>query len=340
MLIILDCCYAGDLGITLTSPDNMLKIKPGLFVMCGCAAREKCMSVDALEHTIFTYFFLHYFKRHQCKIQHQCRRQFAVKQAMEDITKLCLNFSSLYVLYDHNKRELQPRIMNPTLDRLDYREVDVGIDEPDSSPRFESVIQLVERGQPKPAPHSEVIRWLKSPMTQNALFTLYSKDTFSETLHKGILSALLYSAACIQFVHDKAHLEERNLFLMIVIDVLGAIGFVYPEVNANICHLITGLQHYMQPILLGEIDIKFLLALLSEMNQMVKKATKPDNSVTALAVSHDTEDGDDEVDGPATQSNMLNKVAINLGYLRICNSYTIYVFRRHYNTADCHTGSP
>ena len=123
VLVILDCCYAGDLGTTLTSTDNVNipKITPGLFVMCGCTAREKCLSVDALEHTIFTYFFLHYLE----KIQHRCRGKFAVKQAMEDITKLCFNFSSLYVLYDHDKGEFQPRTMNPTLDRLDYPEVEV-----------------------------------------------------------------------------------------------------------------------------------------------------------------------------------------------------------------------
>ena len=308
VLIILDCCYAGNLGTTLTSPGNMLKIKLSLFVMCGCAAREKCMSVDALEHTIFTYFFLHCLKTHQCKIQHQCMGQFAVKQAMEDITELCFNFSSLYLSYaDHNKGELQPRTMNPTLDRLDYREIEVGIDEPDSPSRLESVIQLFELGRPKPAPHSEVVKWLKSPMIQNALFTLYSKDTFSETLHKAILSALLYSAASIQYIHDKTHLEERNLFLMMVINVLGAIGFAYPEVDINMFHLITGLKHYMQPMLFEGINIMFLHALLSE---MAKKATEPDNVITALTVSNDTEDGDDEVDGSATsQSNMLNKVA-------------------------------
>ena len=189
-------------------------------------------------------------KTYQCKIQHQCHGQFAVKQAMEDIAELCFNFSSLYLSYaDLNKGELQPCTMNPTLDRLDYREIEVGIDEPDSPSRLESVIQLFELGQPKPAPHSEVVKWLKSPMTQNALFRLYSKDTFSETLHKAILSALLYSAASIQYIHDKTHLEERNLFLMMVINVLGAIGFAYPEVDINMFHLITGLKHYMQPML-------------------------------------------------------------------------------------------
>lgn len=303
VLIILDCCYAGDLGTILTSPDNILKIKPGMFVMCGCTAREKCMSVDALEHAIFTYFFLHYLEK-----QHQYRGQFAVKQAMEYITKLCFNFSSLFVSYDHNKGEFQPRTMNPTLDRLDYPEVEVGLEEPDFS-RLESVIGLFEQGQPKHTPHSEVVKWLKSPMTQNALFMLYSKDTFSETLHKGILSALLYSAACIQYIHDKAHLEERNLFLMTVINVLGAISFVYPQVDVNIIHLITGLKYYMQPIILGEMNILSLHVLLSEL-EMVKNATGSHNPVTIpLAASDDAEDGDNEVDCPAAaHSNMLNKV--------------------------------
>ena len=302
VLIILDCCYAGNLGTILTSPDNMLKIKPGLYVMCGCAAREKCTSVDALGHSIFTYFFLRYLERHQCI------GQFAIKQAMEDITELCLSFSSLLV--SHNEGQLQPGKMNPTLDKLDVHVYDVNtsIDQPDSC-RFGLIIQLFERGRPKPFPHLEVENWLKSSVIQEALNTLYAKVTFSEELQEGIFSAMLYSAASIQYVHDKTHLEERNLFLMTVISILGAIGYVYPEVNASIFHLITGLEHYSQAAIVGEMKMNSLNELFSE---MIEEATKADDNTMTQDPIVAAENGDDEVDCFIIQPNKFNKVAITV----------------------------
>ena len=309
VLVILDCCYAGDLGTALTSPDNMLKIKPGLFVMCGCAAREKCTSIDALGHSIFTYFFLDYLKRHHCI------GRFAVKQAMEDITELCFNFSSLLVLYSHEKGELRPGTMNPTLDTLDVHVNDLNEDVPDfGGNRFELVVQLFDQGRPKPVPHPAVEKWLRLPATQNALHTLYSKVAFSEALQEGILSSLLYSAASIQYARDKSCLEERNLFLTTVISVLGAIGFACPEVNLTIFHLITGLEHYMAPV--QRINTKSLDSLLSEMVE-VACSTVPDNIVSSG--SYESESGGDEVDFIAVQPHVPNKV---LKY--VCKAQGIY----------------
>ena len=98
VLVILDCCYAGDLGTVLTAPDNMHRIKSHLFVMCGCAAREKCSSFDALGHSIFIYFLLCYLKRYPSK------GQFLIEEAMEYVKKLCLSFSSL--IENHDKEHL------------------------------------------------------------------------------------------------------------------------------------------------------------------------------------------------------------------------------------------
>ena len=303
-LIILDCCYAGDLGTILTSPDNMPKINPGLYVMCGCAAREKCMSIDALGHSIFTYFFLHYLERHHCI------GQFAIKQAMEDITELCLSFSSLLV--SHDEEQLQPGKMNPTLDKLDVHahDVNISIDQPDSC-RFELVIRLFEQG-PKPMPHPEVEKWLKSFIIQDALSILYAKVTLSEELQEGIFSAMLYSAASIQYVHDKTHLEERNLFLTTVIRIMEAIGFAYPEVNATIFHLITGLEHYSQAAIVGKMKMKSLNDLYSEMTEEATKAGADDNTMTVGSVVA-AENGDDEVDCFTVQLKF-HKVTIS-----VCN---------------------
>ena len=302
VLMIFDCCYAGDLGTALTSPDNLLKIKPGLFVMCGCAAKEKCTSVDALGHSIFTYFFLDYLRR-----QH-CMGRFEVKEAMKEITELCYSFSSLLVSYNDKRGELQPHEMHPIFDALDVHVTDVIIprtprDEPDSG-RLERVIQFNERGQPKPLPHPEVEKWMTSPLIQNALSTLYSKATITEALQEGILSSLLYSAASVQYAHDKTSLGNRNHFLMTVISVLGAIGCAYNEINAPILHLITGLKHYIQPAK-ERVNTEPLNDLLSEMEKVQRK--KSNDTVTKVDC-HGTQDGGDEVDGPVVQPNLSVKI--------------------------------
>ena len=306
-LIILDCCYAGDLGTILTSPDNMLKINPSLYVMCGCAAKEKCTSIDALGHSIFTYFFLCYLERHHCI------GQFAIKQAMEDITELCLSFSSLLV--SHDEEQLQPGKMNPTLEKLDVHahDVNVSIDQTDSS-RFELVIRLfepeLEQDSPKPMPHPEVEKWLKSFIIQDALRILYAKVTLSEELQEGIFSAMLYSAASIQYIHDKTHLEERNLFLTTVISILGAIGYVYPEVNATIFHLITGLEHYSQAAIVGKMKMKSLNDLYSEMTEEAMKAGVDESIMMISGSVVAAENGDDEVDCFTVQPNF-HKVTVS-----------------------------
>ena len=289
VLIIFDCCFAGNLGTTLTSIDNALKIKPSLSVMCGCAAKEKCLSFTALRHSIFAYFLLHYLKSHHCV------GQFEVKQAMEDIAELCFSFSSLFVSYNHDTEELQPGKMNPML------LCRTSIDEPDCS-RFESLVQLFERGRPKPVPHEEVDKWLNSLIVQKSLEILHLKVSFSETMQDGIFYAMLYSAASIQYRHDKTSLENKNLFIVIAINVLGAIGCVYPEVNVTVSHLILGLEYYKLPIqrakLAGEMkfNMKFLDDLCSNMIT-IESSTCTKN-----------EGSGDEVDGLVLQTNMLNKV--------------------------------
>ena len=77
--------------------------------------------------------------------------RFKVKQAMKEITELWYSFSSLIVSYNDERGELQRGEIHSILDTLDMHVTDVT-----DSGRFELVIQLLERDQPKPLPHSEV----------------------------------------------------------------------------------------------------------------------------------------------------------------------------------------
>ena len=276
VLVILDCCYAGDLGTALISPGNLLRIKPGLFIMCACKAEEICTTVDALGHSTLTFFFLDYLERYNCM------GQFDVKQAMNDISILCHSFSSLLVSYNIESKELQPREMHPALlfkcslqDYCDADNDDIAI-----------VSQFYEQNKPKLSPHRKVKKWLKSDSVQEALHTLHSKATISEALQKGILSSLLYSAASIQYAHDEKDLGNRNLFLATVNTVVKAIG--YPEVNTTIGHLRAGLEHYKESAKRVKANLKPLDDLLAEI-EMFEKAQA-------------------EVDGPGMEPNMSSKV--------------------------------
>ena len=61
---------------------------------------------------------------------------------------------------------------------------------------------------------------VKITLIQNALSTLYSKATITEALQEGVFNSLLYSAASIQYAHDKTHLGKGNHFLMTVTSML------------------------------------------------------------------------------------------------------------------------
>ena len=300
VLIILDCCYAGDLGTSLTSPGNILKVTPGVFVMCGCAAREKCMAIDALGHSVFTYFFLRYLE------QQNCKGQFPIKKAMKEIAELCMSFSSLLVTYSKETGHLLSGKMSPKLDRLDLHVVDLNDDDETDSSRLRLLISLYDKS-PKSAPHVNVDAWLKSPKVQNSLQMLHVKAPFTERLQNGVLCAMLYSVASIQVANDDTHMAERNLFITLAISVVGAIGFAYPEVNISIFQLIDGLQHYSQPVVKAGLDRQFLNKLLSDMCEI---ATEPDPTINMsspyLTPQGHVDDGD-EVDGPI-QSSVTNKV--------------------------------
>ena len=258
-LFIFDCCYAGDLGISLTSPSNIQATAPNVFVMCGCAARERCMSIDALGYSIFTFFLLHYLVRHSCK------GQFAIQEAMEEITELCLSFSSLIVTYNHKKDRLLFGRMNPSLHILTVCKTDVT----DSS-RYWLLYSLYKHG-PKPLPHPEINRWLKSKRVQFALLNLPSSGKvplYGERLNDGIFCAMLYSVASMQVAYDKTHLKERNFFVAIAVNVLELMHLVFSKREVSVLQLIRGLRHYLQPLKEARIDVQFLEKLLSELYDM------------------------------------------------------------------------
>ena len=289
VIFIFDCCHAGDVGTKLTDPGSILKIPgaPGIFAMCACSAIEECTAIDALGHSIFTYFLLSYLERHKCE------GTFAVTQAMKQITESCVNFSSLIVRYDDQLDGLFVSIMHPKLKVLDLYDVDVCVymDETDSG-RFTLLISLYDKLIIS-KPHIQVDRWLKSPAVQKCLLTLTSKTSFTIALQEGVLCAMLYSVASIQLKHDRTPLTERNFFITVTISVLGAIGYAYPEINISVYQLINGLKHYRQPLSKAKVDVLLLDKLLSELNDMSNQSRPVFNKSSAYVRREDVYDDED-----------------------------------------------
>ena len=96
VLLIFDCCSAKSLGETLTKYTDELNISKRFFAMCACQADEVASSVDALEHSIFTYFLLDHLKM----------PEFDIEKAIFETAHFCFSLSCLIVGYDVNTKEL------------------------------------------------------------------------------------------------------------------------------------------------------------------------------------------------------------------------------------------
>ena len=266
VLFIFDCCYAGHLGQSLIFGSTQ-KIKPSLFVMCGCAAGEICISFNELEHSCFTFFLLDYLKTNSIVGESGETGQFDVKQAIDKITELCSRFSSLIVMYNEEEGELQSKIMNPILFPQITEQCVTVVPEDD-------VISLLkpffEKNSPTDSPDPEVE--LKSIDVKRSLYVLYPKASSCEALQKGIVSALFHSSCSIQCKYDKPHVNKRNLFLTIAIKVSHAINFG----NLTLNYLTLGLKHYICAIK-GDIDKTDLWHLYKDIMKSISHVPNEDS---------------------------------------------------------------
>jgi len=249
VLIILDCCYAGGIGGKMASAENTMRVTPGVYVMCACAAKEVSIALTVLGNSIFSFFLLHYFEKHSSK------GQFAVEESMREITELCRSYSSLMLRYSAEDG-LRSATMQPKMDTVAV--VEIGnyavFDSPDgtadvtTSSRFGLVFSFYDRQLPKPPLHPIAIRWLSSATVQDAIEMLCTKTDVPLPLQDGMICAMLYSIACLHLEHDRSHITERNFILTTIISVVAAIGYKFPEVTINVDQLKMALKYYYKPI--------------------------------------------------------------------------------------------
>jgi len=255
VLIILDCCYAGKFGKKIESddfPDS--GIESSLFVMCACAADEKCTALGALDHSIFAYFLLDYLENY-CKPE--SIGKFEVQEAMQYIKELCTSFTSLIVADDDGEK-IMPTLMHPEFFKMirHFKACDVHYEALDDMP--------VAEGYELPEPHNKINEWLNSEEVKQSLGTLYKK-CFTEILQHGIFCVMLYSSAVIQKKYEKRFLGDGYLFLKIANIVLYAIKCIHPEFEVNIHQLYEGLEYYCIPIETKYLSLEELLKKKYEM---------------------------------------------------------------------------
>lgn len=258
VLIILDCCYAGGIGKKVESLDNTMKVKPAVYVMCACAARETSIALNALGNSIFTFFLLHYFEKYHN------RGRLEVKSVMTEVTEMCRSFSSLMKRYSE-ETGLKSTMMQPQFNVQAVVEIDtVNVDEPDVN-RFGLLFSLYDKTSPKPSLHRKAQQWLMSSSVQNALEMLNSKMPLSLPLQDGMICALMYSMACIHLEYDRGHIVERNFFLTAVISVLSAMGYKIPDISISLSQLKMALKYYYKPIHTLGIPAEPIVKLWSDM---------------------------------------------------------------------------
>ena len=280
VLIILDCCYAGGVGRQVASSENIMRVKPGVYVMCACAAREISLALAALGNSIFTFFLLHYFEKDHKK------GRLEVKAVMTDVSEMCRCFSSLMLRYTE-KDGLRSAMMQPQVDTLAVIEIGtLTIDDTDSN-RFSLLFSLYDRTLPKPSLHKAAEQWLKSSSVQDAIETLYTRMPLSLPLQDGVVCAMAYSMACLHLENDRSHIVERNFIITVIILVLSAVGFKIPDINLPVSSLKMVLKYYYKPIYTLGIRADPLVQLWSDI----------------CSSESGQETRGDEVDAPVAQPN-------------------------------------
>ena len=253
LLFIFDCCYAGNLGKMLTQ-DVTLKTNANLSVMCGCAPKEKVSSFIVLKHSIFTYFLLDYLKLSALK------REINIDRAMEIVPDLCFSFSCLLKIYVQGK--LYDIAFTPTLYQIIIKR------EGHEVASEKAIVSLLKSFTKEKAEWSldKLENWLQSDAIQKSLRKLCESTTRSESLQEGIVSALLYSAAYIQYEdddNDRMLLGKRDLFLHIAIKVSNSISIF----DVTIDHVIIGLRHYCDIVKSLRINVLELQILYNEVTE-------------------------------------------------------------------------
>ena len=312
VLIILDCCYAGGIGKKVESPENVMRVKPGVYVMCACAAKETSIAHTALDNSVFTFFLLHYFKKHHSK------GVLEVKSVMTDVTELCRCFSSLMLRYTEEagvkSLVMQPQFHTQAVGIINVTQPD-GNDETDSS-RFGLLFSLYDKTLPMPPLHQKTEQWLRSTPVQDALEMLNEKMPLSIPLQAGIICSMMHSIACLQLDNDRSHIVERNFIVAAMISVVSAIGYKVPDISISLSQLKLALKYYYNAIYTQKISAEPIeqlwLYLCSKEDKVDNGGDEVNTGRNKVDTGGDEVDtGEDEVDTGGKEVNALAAQPIN-----------------------------
>ena len=264
VLFIFDCCYAGSLGETLS--DKQLTIAACLFVICGCDAKEKLLTVSVLEHSIFTYFLLEYLKTYSES------RELNVRQAMKEISNSCFGLSNLILMYEKGK--LHAAGFNPRFYKRSATIQAQCLTESLSNSEYK-LTSLLRYPQVQDRPHAAVQNWLQCSATSKSLKIISGKASSQPKLQKCIVSVLLRSSALLHYKgyelenddNGKNFLETRALFLQIAIKVSNEIDSFCDIID----HIMEGLESYICVVKMLKIDETNLEQLHRDIEKKIRE---------------------------------------------------------------------
>lgn len=225
VLFIFDCCYAGNLGEHLIKTDWGFNIKSSVSAMCACTDKEKSFIIPVLQSSIFTYFLLDYLKESKYK------GQFNIRDAMQDITNLCICLSSLIYLYKKNLEE-EYKLVHCEMHPMHYEKLIIAKGPSPKNPKdltdlgkfLQSLVKEDLSNVHNIIP-SVVNEWIESTQVDHCLSELTHKAFTCKVLQDAIVCALLHTSALFLIDDNDTSVADKKIFLAIALKVKTIVRF-------------------------------------------------------------------------------------------------------------------
>ena len=260
ILFTLDCCYAGGIANELTTSGNWSEKDLGLYVISACTANEASLVLGPLGHSIFTYFLAQAISKLTSR-----PGQLPVHEIFKECQACSVALSSLLIKHDPQSG-LSVRTMKPQMQMKSVVEelMREGSDQPDVAGvgRFEFVVQLYDKSQPKPSLDDKTHAWLETlPDTNGPLMELERRHVLHGKILNAALCSMMYSIASIEIEFNRTNVENLNHFLIAFMHAVATLDLLKQGVKVNTTQLVQSWGFYREVLVKHNMNDKELIKL-------------------------------------------------------------------------------
>lgn len=281
VLLILDCCYSGMLGLELTSNiDNHLL--PNLYVMAAGTAHQSSFSVLSLQHSIFSYFLKLGLAIHSYKDYSVGTYTLPLTKIYEFCHECTSALSSLILTLDNY--DIKTKHVTPSLLHLDPK-IEVGVEEVDAAitlteqpGRLGFVFDLFDDTANKPCPprpklHNFTHKWLQSLVMGNyqPLYLMRSRRLFDSDTNKDgsellvtVIALIVQSIAVLELYHNSDSVGNPDTFLLSFIQTVSVVDFFIPNCRIDYEHVVHSWAMYTRVLKTHNVNDESMMELFEK----------------------------------------------------------------------------